>query len=528
VPAVQRAAPLQGRRSIGPTTAAVSHETLSANAFNALLTMWSCGVVAIALSRLRTWQRIRRAVRASTAMAVRGIRLPPGVQVRTAPGVLEPGVLGLRRAIVLLPAGIERWLTPSQLEAVLDHELCHVRRRDNVTAAIQMVAEALFWFHPLVWWIGARLVEERERACDEEVTRLGSPPRVYAESILRVCAFAVESPLACVPGVTGSDLAKRIDAIMASQVGEAVSRGQQMVLGAATMLVIAIPVGLGVLIGPRISAQQPAAAASGPAFEVASIKPNAAGSAAPTRSQVLPGGRYVATNMQIRLLIGQAYRVSSLRLIGGPGWITSEHFDINAKAEGELFAHGNERPLDAALRALLADRFKLRVHFETRQLPIYALILARSDGRVGPNLTPSARADCETLVAALQGRGDGPPPPPPSGSGDAPPCGARSAPGTVWADSQMLSFLAGVIAGEVNRTVDNRTGLTGRYNFRLTWTPDPMPQRSPDGPDDLPPIDPNGPSIFTAVQEQLGLKLESTTGPVDVLVIDQVERPTRN
>jgi uncharacterized protein (TIGR03435 family) len=92
----------------------------------------------------------------------------------------------------------------------------------------------------------------------------------------------------------------------------------------------------------------------------------------------------------------------------------------------------------------------------------------------------------------------------------------------------MLSFLAGVIAGEVNRTVDNRTGLTGRYNFRLTWTPDTMPPRSPDGPDDLPPIDPNGPSIFTAVQEQLGLKLESTTGPVDVLVIDQIERPTPN
>ncbi len=97
-------------------------------------------------------------------------------------------------------------LTPSQLEAVLAHELCHVRRRDNLTSVIHMIVEAVFWFHPLVWWIGARLVEERELACDEEVLRLGSEPRVYAEGILNVCKLYVESPLRCVSGVTGSNL----------------------------------------------------------------------------------------------------------------------------------------------------------------------------------------------------------------------------------------------------------------------------------------------------------------------------------
>ena len=101
-------------------------------------------------------------------------------------------------------------LTPDQLEAVFAHELCHVRRRDNLTAALHMIVEAVFWFHPLVWWLGARMVDERERACDEDVLRLGGEPQVYAESVLKVCEFYLESPVACVAGVTGSNLQKRM------------------------------------------------------------------------------------------------------------------------------------------------------------------------------------------------------------------------------------------------------------------------------------------------------------------------------
>src|SRR5207249_5075322 len=126
-----------------------------------------------------------------------------------------PGVVGLFRPILLLPASIEERLTMLQLDAVLAHELCHVRRRDNLTSAIHMIVEAIFWFHPLVWWIGARLVEERERACDEAVLSLGSEPHDYAEAILKVCSQYVESPLACTSGVSGSDLKKRIQAILA-------------------------------------------------------------------------------------------------------------------------------------------------------------------------------------------------------------------------------------------------------------------------------------------------------------------------
>ena len=128
-------------------------------------------------------------------------------------------MVGWRYPILLVPQGIADQLTPSQLAPVLAHELCHVRRRDNLTAGIHMVAEALFWFHPLVWWIGARLVDERERACDEDVLRIVGTPLACAEGILRVCQRYVETPLVCVSGVGGSNLRKRLEAIMANRVG---------------------------------------------------------------------------------------------------------------------------------------------------------------------------------------------------------------------------------------------------------------------------------------------------------------------
>jgi beta-lactamase regulating signal transducer with metallopeptidase domain len=159
----------------------------------AIVSVWACGLAGIAVIRLRGWLRIRAAVRSSIPM---NITYP--LEVRSSPGLLEPGVVGFFRPRLLCPAGIVERLTPSQLEAVLAHEVCHIQRRDNFTAAIHMIIEALFWFHPLIWWISARLMEERERACDEEVLESGSERQVYAESILKTCQFCVESPLTCV------------------------------------------------------------------------------------------------------------------------------------------------------------------------------------------------------------------------------------------------------------------------------------------------------------------------------------------
>ncbi len=143
---------------------------------------------------------------------------------------IEPGVFGVFRPALLLPAGIAERLDRPQLEAILAHELCHVRRRDNLTATIHMAVQAIFWFHPLVWWLGARLVDERERACDEEVLRLGNAPQVYAEGILNVCKLYMETPLACMPGVTGSNLKMRIEAIMKNQIRRELGRGSKFLL----------------------------------------------------------------------------------------------------------------------------------------------------------------------------------------------------------------------------------------------------------------------------------------------------------
>ena len=126
----------------------------------------------------------------------------------------EPAVAGIVRPVLLVPDGIEGWLSTAQLRAVLAHEPCHVRRRDNLKAALHMVVESLFWFHPLVWWLETRLIAERERACDEEVLADGNKATDYAEGIVRVCQNYLESPLRCAAGVGGGDLARRIESIL--------------------------------------------------------------------------------------------------------------------------------------------------------------------------------------------------------------------------------------------------------------------------------------------------------------------------
>src|SRR5581483_9015454 len=173
---------------------------------------WAAGVLIVVGTRVRAWRRIRAVLRTS-----RRNPLPFPLEVRTSSNAIEPGLIGFWRSTLLLPEGIEDCLTPRQLQAVLAHELCHARRRDNLTAAVHMAVEALFWFHPLVWWIGARLVETRELACDQAVLAGGGEPREYAEAILNVCKRYVESPLACVAGVTGADLKRRIQAMLSAR-----------------------------------------------------------------------------------------------------------------------------------------------------------------------------------------------------------------------------------------------------------------------------------------------------------------------
>ena len=205
VAVVEQVRPLVTIPAVGAEVALTANGTNQAYFTSTALFLWFCGFAAISICWAARWKRIgelRR--RASPLRMCKSIEF--AVPIMSAPGLVEPGVFGVFRPILLLPEGIGARLNEPQLEAILAHELCHVRRRDNLTATIHMAVQAVFWFHPLVWWLGARLVDERERACDEEVLRLGNRPQVYAAGILNICKLYVESPLACVSGVTGADL----------------------------------------------------------------------------------------------------------------------------------------------------------------------------------------------------------------------------------------------------------------------------------------------------------------------------------
>jgi len=273
--------------------------------------------------------------------------------------------------------------------------------------------------------------------------------------------------------------------------------------------------------------------APSPEFEAASIRQNTSARAR-RNLEVTPGGRFVATYATVRDLVMLAYTLPSGRvrddsqISGGPGWITSDHFDVVAKAAGmpagfdsNVVAGAARSPETAAieqirsmLRALLADRFKLAVHSEMMNRPVYALVTVRRDGTVGPRLH-KVEIDCLALRAETQ-KAAGPP--------GAIGCeGLRMLqPGHMAGHAVTMSLLAASFPGSVARVVLDRTGLGGVFDFDLEWAPEPSPLSGTT----FPPPAADGVSIFTAVQEQLGLKLESTQSQLDVLVIDHVERPT--
>lgn len=176
----------------------------------AMLVVWALGCGAVAATWVARALETRALLRASVSYPAALPRIAGGPEARTSPALTEPALVGLFRPVLLLPRGIADHLPPAQLAAVLEHELAHWRRRDNLTAAAHMVVEAAFWFHPLVWWLGSRLVEERERACDEAVVGAGHDGRQYAEGILNVCERYVASTLKCAAGISGADLKRRV------------------------------------------------------------------------------------------------------------------------------------------------------------------------------------------------------------------------------------------------------------------------------------------------------------------------------
>ena len=514
-----------------------SHSSASAHASTdwapiVVCVVWGLGFLAITFGRCRSWFRIRASLRASTP-----VDLPIPVPAFISPGAEAPGVVGFLRPVLILPAGLPERLDRRQLDAILAHEMCHVRRRDNFFAAVHMGVEAIFWFHPLVWWIGSRMVEARELACDEEVLRMGCEPADYVEGMLNVCGFYTESPLPCVSGVTGPDVKKRLRAILTGEVAPELNLSRKLLLTLAAVAAIAVPVAVGVLDAPAVRAQAPASARSAPAgrpaFEVASIrqctKEDEAAQAAALAALADGGGRGggggaagigVDPGMlrvvcgQLELLISQAYltfangevhqdRFARPSVRGGPAWSEKERYTINAKPESAQSFGMMHGPI---MQALLEDRFKLKIHRGSENVAAYALVAAKG----GPKLQPTKGCPADY---------SGPPPLPGQ------PCRYQSFTATGmdtynWTMAQ-LSVLLGA---HMNRTVIDKTGITGDFDFHLDLSLPPPPGGlgvdDPDTPDVLG-------TVMDAVQK-LGLKLEPTNGAAVFVVIDHIERPTEN
>lgn len=524
-----------------------------------LVLTWALGFAAVLLTWYARWRQVskilRRATRAENQREIDILRrIENGTRVRTrlliSSDLMEPGIFGIFHPVLLWPAQLSDRLEDGHLEAILAHEVAHVHRRDNLTALIHMSVEAIFWFHPFVWWIERKIVEERERACDEAVVQLGGQADIYADGLLRVSRFCVELPLPCVSGITGADLSKRIRSIMASRFTD-LGIGKRLMLAVLATSVVAGPVAFGLMQEAPPTGQILHATGPLPSFEVASIKPNHSGSGFATfgvPGMLAPKDRFIATNVTIKGLILWALAPGTTRplpedqVVGGPSWINSDRYDIDAKLEdSQIAALEKLAPWDRSVQvklmvqSLLADRLKLMLNDDTTALrPVYALVIAKG----GPKLRETAPC---SLLHPITSQMLPPPPPlplPPGASPSAPRAPANSfregivgLPGEMIACATPMSDLARWLRDRLGRPVLDQTGLKGNYNFDLQWTPDvdspgAMPGPSP-GTEATPP-DTVGPSIFTAIQEQLGLKLEPTKDLEEAITIVHVEKPSEN
>lgn len=251
---------------------------------------------------------------------------------------------------------------------------------------------------------------------------------------------------------------------------------------------------------------------SPPTFEVTSIRRNmtpnqqGGGMAAPQ-----PGGRFVAIGATLRRLVAYAY--DDVQVFGGPGWVDTDRFDVNARAAGD-------RPpaeIVRMVRSLLEDRFKLVVHTETREMPIYTLTLARADRKPGPKLRETDTKCAQESRNFI----------PIAASGFPPPCGDfRLGARALIARAMTMPALAKLLRARVGRPVTDQTGLVAPYDFEIDWSSDLGLNKAPPDSAGAAELTPEGLSLFTAMQEQLGLRLTAARGAVDVLVIDRAEAPT--
>ena len=484
--------------------------------------VWFTGTIVVLLVWFTRWRQVHAMLRhAAPALSGRELSLlrelksaacfSQSVSLRLSSELMEPGVFGVFQPVLLWPSELSPNLTDSHIEAILAHELMHLRRRDNLAAALHMLVESLFWFHPVVWWIERRMVEERERACDEAVVvHLGSA-ETYAESLLRACRFCVECPLPCVSGITGASLAHRVRSIVTLRTAR-LTLARKFVLAAFAVAAISAPIAFGVVLMIPLYGQMLHATGPLPSYEVATIK----------RVDESAASQPVRVRITIKDYILNSYGISSLhqyQIEGGPAWISKDSYVIDGKIPDDLrVAMQKMTPEQQAdqrsllMQSLLADRFKLKVHFVTRQMPVYELSVAKSGLKI---------KEVPPLVPPVPGAA----PPPPPTPGAALPRGAvsmqtRDGVTVLNLRTARMRLLINMLWRDpeiAGRPIVDKTGFTGSFDVvNLQWVGLGAPS------------DAIGPSLPMALEEQLGLKLTATQGPVEVVVIDSIERPSPN
>ncbi len=433
--------------------------------------------------------------------------------------VQVPTVVGWLRPVVLVPVGALGGLPAEHVEALLLHELAHIRRHDYLINILQSVAESLLFYHPAVWWVSGHMRAERELCCDDLAVSTGGNVLAYARALAEMESCR-PTYFGAALAANGGNLSNRIARLLGRPRPAATTR-----LGPGFVAVTILLAGAAYGLFGQSSAH--------PAFEVASIKPHAPEGGDPTRGPMgggfQPGGRLHMVNMPLVGLIQFAYAdhdsphwlpLPLARVVGGPAWAKTDGYDIEAKPESKT----DPKHMWLMLQALLADRFQLVLRKETRELPVYELKVAKG----GPKLPPAKDVGCVSFPP-------GTPPRQVPGKVD---CGYVSGPGVQGFGGPLhingrkvhVSDLARELTSAMGRPVVDETGFTGEFDLDLSFIPDQSLEgfRYPGPSERFYPPPTEGPNIVVALEEQLGLKLVGAKAPVDVLVIDHAERPTRN
>jgi len=472
--------------------------------------------------------------------------IPSSVDVLLHESVPGPMTCGISRPAIVLPIDAQRWSGEDVRRAIV-HELEHVVRRDWLSQCIARIVCACYWFHPLVWIAWRELSLAAERACDDAVLRRAEPT-AYADQLVLLAerlSAAAHPPLLAM--ANRHDLAARVRAVLDHRQ----RRGRAgtawiAIAGAVVALLVTTMSPIRIVASADLARQSsPASGSSAPdteRFDVVSIKPCESEPPTPPGQRSSQGGfpsvspgRFSIECGTVERLISNAYVLNGEPLtnqqarIGDidwlknvPGWLRSEKFTIEAKAEG---TPDRKVMLGPMLRNLLADRFKLKLHREHDERPVYVMTVAKGGLKISPDTCdergPDGPAPGREYIAQLA-------------AGAKPICGVMNMQGTPgrrkWTiGGTTMAHFAGTLSTTMDYFVIDKTGIEGTFNIHLEFAPDehvPGADKRYGPPTSFP--EPDGPTIFKALEQQLGLKLDATKGPHGFLVIDHIERPTPN